>query len=210
MAFDYKREYREFYLPPAAPQLVDVPTMRFAAVRGEGDPNEPDGAYQRAIAVLYAVAYTVKMSKLGDHRIDGYFDFVVPPLEGFWRQGDGHGIDYARKADFRWIALLRLPEFVTAAEFAWAVQEAAHKKGLDCSPAELLTYDEGLCVQCMHVGSYDDEPATLRRMEDFAAAEGCEIDITAERHHHEIYRSDPRRVAPEKRKTVLRLPVKRR
>ena len=209
MAFDFKKEYKEFYLPPAKPGLVTVPTMNFLAVRGKGDPNDPEGEYQRAIGLLYGVAFTIKMSKLGDHRIEGYFDYVVPPLEGFWWQEGCEAVDYTHKERFRWIALLRLPDFVTGADFAWAVEEAGRKKKQDFSQVELLPYEEGLCVQCMHLGSYDDEPATLRAMEDFAAGAGCVPDISPERFHHEIYLSDPRRVAPQRRKTVLRTPVRK-
>lgn len=208
MAFDFKKEYKEFYLPPAKPGLVDVPAMNFLAVRGKGDPNTPDGEYQRAMGLLYGVAFTIKMSKLGDHRIEGYFDYVVPPLEGFWWMEGGGSIDYAHKEDFCWISLLRLPDFVSKADFDWAVAEATRKKKQDFSPVEFLTYTEGLCVQCMHLGSYDDEPATLRAMEEFAAAQGLVPDIGPERYHHEIYLSDARRVPPEKRKTVIRLPVR--
>ena len=209
MAFDFKKEYKEFYLPPAKPGLVDVPAMNFLAVRGKGDPNTPDGEYQRAMGLLYAVAFTVKMSKLGDHRIEGYFDYVVPPLEGFWWMEEGGSIDYAHKESFCWISLLRLPDFVSRADFDWAIAEATRKKKQDFSPVEFLTYAEGLCVQCMHLGSYDDEPATLRAMEEFAAAQELVPDIGPKRYHHEIYLSDARRVPPGKRKTVIRLPVRR-
>ena len=209
MAFDFKKEYKEFYLPPAKPGLVTVPAMNFLAVRGQGDPNEPGGEYQRAMGLLYGVAFTIKMSKLGDRRIEGYFDYVVPPLEGFWWMRDGGVMDYGRKGDFCWVSLIRLPDFVTRADFDWAVQEATRKKQLDFSPVEFMTYTEGLCVQCMHVGSYDDEPATLRAMEEFAASQGLVSDIGPERYHHEIYLSDARRVPPGKRKTVIRLPVRR-
>lgn len=209
MAFDFKKEYKEFYLPPARPGLVDVPAMNFLAVRGKGDPNTPDGEYQKAMELLYAVAFTVKMSKLGDHRIEGYFDYVVPPLEGFWWMEEGGSIDYAHKESFCWISLLRLPDFVSRADFDWAVAEATRKKKQDFTPVEFLTYAEGLCVQCMHLGSYDDEPATLRAMEAFAAAQGLVPDLGPERYHHEIYLSDARRVPPEKRKTVIRVPVRK-
>lgn len=209
MAFDFKKEYKEFYLPPARPGLVEVPAMNFIAVRGKGDPNTPDGEYQRAMGLLYAVAFTIKMSKLGDHRIEGYFDYVVPPLEGFWWMEEGGSIDYAHKESFCWISLLRLPDFVSRADFDWAVAEATRKKKQDFTPVEFLTYAEGLCVQCMHLGSYDDEPATLRAMEEFAASQGLVPDIGPKRYHHEIYLSDARRVPPGKRKTVIRLPVRR-
>lgn len=209
MAFDFKKEYKEFYLPPAKPGLVTVPAMNFLAVRGQGDPNEPGGEYQRAMGLLYGVAFTIKMSKLGDRRIEGYFDYVVPPLEGFWWMRDGGAMDYGRKGDFCWISLIRLPDFVTRADFDWAIAEARRKKKQDFSTVEFLTYTEGLCVQCMHMGSYDDEPATLESMEAFAARQGYVPDITPERYHHEIYLSDARKVPPEKRRTVLRVPVRK-
>ena len=209
MAFDFKREYRSLYLPGRKPELVDVPGMNYVAVRGEGDPNEEGGAYQRAIAALYAVAYTIKMSKLGDHGIEGYFDFTVPPLEGFWQQAGGGGVDYARKADFQWIACIRLPDFVTPEVFQWAREAAARKKKLDTSMSELMSINEGLCVQCMHLGSYDDEPATVAALEAYAEASGLAIDLNDARRPHEIYLSDPRKVAVEKRKTVIRLPVRK-
>ena len=208
MAFDYKREYKEFYLPPRKPGIVRVPPMNYVAVRGVGDPNEEDGAYKQAINVLYGIAFTIKMSKKGDHRIEGYFDYVVPPLEGFWWQAGVHGVDNAHKERFEWISAIRLPDFVTPDEFAWAVEEATCKKRADFSAAEFLTVDEGLCVQCMHVGPYDDEPATINRMHQFMEAEGYALDITDERHHHEIYLSDARRTAPEKLKTVVRHPIR--
>ena len=208
MAFDFKKEYREFYLPPQKPHIVTVPPMNFVAVRGKGDPNDENGAYKQAINLLYGIAFTIKMSKKGDHRIEGYFDFVVPPLEGFWWQEGVHGVDYAHKEAFEWISAIRLPDFVTKDDFTWAVEEATRKKGADFSCVEFLTVDEGLCVQCMHVGSYDDEPATVDAMHAFMEAQGYQLDITDERHHHEIYLSDARRVAPEKLKTVVRHPIR--
>lgn len=207
MAFDFKKEYKEYYQPPSAPTIVTVPPMAYLAVRGEGDPNAEDGAYQDAIAQLYGVAYTIKMSKKTDHAIEGYFDYVVPPLEGFWWQDGVQGMDYARKADLHWIALLRLPEFVTKDDVAWAVAEAARKKKADFSKVERLEYDEGLCVQCMHIGSYDDEPATVARMHEAMMQTGYALDLSDTRFHHEIYLSDPRRVPMEKRKTVIRHPI---
>ena len=210
MAFDFKKEYKEFYLPKDTPSLVTVPPMNYLAVRGRGDPNEEGGAYQQALGLLYGLAYTIKMSKLSDRQIEGYFDYVVPPLEGFWRQdGVTGGIDYARKADFRWISLIRLPDFVTREDFAWAQAEAARKKKTDFSPVEFLPYEEGLCVQCLHLGPYDTEPATVARMHAFLEEQGCALDITEERYHHEIYLSDPRKTAPEKQKTVIRHPIRR-
>ena len=208
MAFDFRKACRELYQPGREPALVEVPAMRYAAVEGSGDPNLPGGDYQRAIAVLYAVAYTVKMSKLGSRSIEGYFDFVVPPLEGFWWMPDGSGVDFSRKADFRWRSVIRLPDFVTAADFDWAVGEATRKKKVDGSRARLVTVEEGLCAQVLHVGPYDDEPETIARLGAFVRERGCAEDFTAERRHHEIYLSDPRRTAPERQKTVIRVPVK--
>ena len=209
MPFDFKKEYKELYQPKSKPQITAVPPMNYIAVRGTGDPNEDGGAYQQAISVLYAVAYTLKMSYKTDYKIAGFFEYVVPPLEGFWRQDDVDGVNYADKSGFHWISVIRLPDFVTKADFDWAVQTAAKKKHLDCSSAEFLTIEEGLCVQMMHVGSYDDEPASVALMDEYLAQNGYANDLTAERLHHEIYLSDPRKTAPEKRKTVLRHPIKK-
>jgi len=211
MTFDFKKEYKEFYMPKARPEIVTVPKMNYIAVRGSGDPNEEDGDYKKAIGLLYGIAFTIKMSKKGDHKIEGYFDYVVPPLEGFWWQ-DGQlakeGIDYNHKDGFHWISVIRLPDFVTEEDFQWAVDEATKKKKMDFSKVEFLTIEEGLCVQCMHIGSYDDEPATVSMMHEYMEQQGCELDITDERLHHEIYLSDARKVAPEKLKTVIRHPIK--
>ncbi len=209
MAFDFKKEYKEFYMPKSTPSIVNVPKMNFAAVRGSGDPNEEEGDYKQAIGLLYGIAFTIKMSKKGDHRIDGYFDYVVPPLEGLWWMKDIEGIDYSRKDEFNWISVIRLPDFVTGDDFAWAVNEAAAKKKQDFSKVEFFTYDEGLCVQCMHIGSYDDEPATVEMMHRFMEEQGYVLDITDKRLHHEIYLSDARKVAPEKLKTVIRHPIRK-
>ena len=208
MPFDFKKEYREYYMPGRKPELVRVPPMNYIAVEGQGDPNAEDGEYARALAVLYAVAYTLKMSKKGDRRIEGYFDYVVPPLEGFWWQEGVTGVDYAHKENFEWISLIRLPDFVTREDFHWAVSEASRKKELDCSMARFTTIDEGLCVQLMHLGPYDDEPASVALMDAFIAENGLVNDFTDARRHHEIYLSDPRRTAPEKLKTVIRHPVR--
>ena len=208
MAFDYKKEYKEFYMPPKKPTIVTVPPMNYIAVRGSGDPNREDGEYKQSIGLLYGIAFTIKMSKMGDHQIEGYFDYVVPPLEGFWWQDGVTGVDYSNKESFKWISLIRLPDFVTKADFDWAVAEAERKKQTDFSKAEFLTYDEGLCVQCMHIGSYDSEPATVELMHSFIEQEGYALDITDKRFHHEIYLSDARRTAPEKLKTVIRHPIK--
>lgn len=209
MSFDYKKEYKEFYMPKNKPEIVDVPEMKFIAVRGKGDPNKEDGDYKAAIGLLYGVAFTIKMSKKGSRKIEGYFDYVVPPLEGFWWQENGTGIDYSRKEDFCWISVLRLPDFVTEEDFRWAIEEAEQKKGQDYSKVEFLTMKEGLCVQCMHIGGYDDEPATVALMDQFLQENGYENDFSEERLHHEIYLSDARRVAPERLRTVIRHPIKK-
>lgn len=209
MAFDYKKEYREFYMPKRTPEIVEIPEMNFAAVRGSGDPNEADGEYKAAIGLLYAVAFTIKMSKKGDHRIDGYFDYVVPPLEGFWWQKGIYGVDYGQKALFQWISMIRLPDFVTEKDFLWAVAEAERKKKQDFSKVQFLTVKEGLCVQCLHIGPFDEEPATVALMDRYLQENGYENDFSENRRHHEIYLSDARRVAPERWRTVIRHPVKR-
>ena len=209
MAFDYKKEYKEFYMPKAKPEIVTVPKMNYLAVRGSGDPNIEGGEYKESIGLLYGVAFTIKMSKKGSHQIEGYFDYVVPPLEGFWWQKDTEGIDYSRKEDFCWISVIRLPDFVTKKDFEWAVAEASQKKKQDFSKVEFLSLEEGLCVQCMHIGAYDDEPETVAMMDGYLRANGYENDFTADRLHHEIYLSDARRVPPEKRKTVIRHPIRK-
>ena len=209
MAFDFKKEYKEFYMPKNKPEIVTVPQANYIDVQGKGNPNEIDGAYQKAISILYAVAYTLKMSYKTEHKIEGFFEYVVPPLEGFWWQDNVDGIDYADKAAFNWISVIRLPEFITQKDFEWAVETASEKKKLDCSSAEFLTVDEGLCVQIMHIGAFDDEPQTVTLMDEYIAQNGYENDITESRLHHEIYLSDARKVAPEKWKTVIRHPIKR-
>ena len=210
MAFDFKKEYKEFYAPPKKPTIVEVPPMNYIAVRGHGDPNEDAGEYKDSIGLLYAIAFTIKMSKKGSHQIEGYFDYVVPPLEGFWWQ-DGFecDFDYTRKGDLNFISCIRLPDFVTKEEFEWASAEATEKKKQDFSKVEYLAVDEGLCVQCMHIGPYDSESATVALMEEFAAEQGYANDFGPSRLHHEIYLSDPRRCAPDRLKTVLRHPIKR-
>ena len=210
MAFDFKKEYKEFYMPKNKPSILTVPPMNYIAVRGHGDPNQEGGEYKLAIGLLYGIAFTIKMSKKGNHQMKGYYDYVVPPLEGFWCQDGISGVDYAHKEDFNWISVIRLPDFVTKADFDWAVEEAAKKKKQDFSKVEFLNYDEGLCVQCMHIGSYDDEPATVQIMHEYMEAQGYDLDITDRRLHHEIYLSDARKVIPEKLKTVIRHPIKER
>ena len=209
MPFDFKKEYKEFYMPKGKPEIVTVPKMNYIAVRGKGNPNEEDGEYKRSIELLYGIAYTIKMSKKGDHKIEGYFDYVVPPLEGFWWQENLDRIDYDHKENFQWISVIRLPDFVTKADFDWAIEEATRKKKIDFSKVEFLEIEEGLCVQCMHSGSYDDEPETVAAMDKFVVDNGYENDISDTRRHHEIYLSDARKVAPEKLKTVIRHPIKK-
>lgn len=208
MAFDYKKEYKEFYLPPKKPGLVEIPDMNYIAVRGRGNPNEPEGEYKAAMQLLYGIAFTIKMSYKSGKEIEGYFPYVVPPLEGLWRQRGVEGIDYAHKESFEWISMIRLPEFATEEVFGWAVREASGKKKSDFSKVEFFTYREGLCVQCMHMGSYDAEPETLTRMEAYTKEQGYEPDFSGTRFHHEIYLSDPRRTKEERLRTVIRHPVR--
>ncbi|MCC8170136.1 MAG: GyrI-like domain-containing protein [Oscillospiraceae bacterium] len=207
MAFDFKKEYKEFYMPKSKPQIVNVPRANYIAVRGEGNPNEEGGAYQRAIGILYAVAYTLKMSYKTDYKIEGFFEYVVPPLEGFWWQED---LDYTDKSSFKWISVIRMPDFVTEKDFDWAVETASKKKKLDCSSAEILTIDEGLCVQIMHLGPFDNEDASVAIMDRYLGENGYENDFSDGRLHHEIYMSDARKVAPEKWKTVIRHPIRKK
>ena len=228
MAFDFKKEYKEFYMPKKKPEIVNVPKANYIAVRGKGNPNTPDGEYQQAIGVLYAVAYTLKMSYKTDYKIEGFFEYVVPPLEGFWWQGEQHpvdavvrtdragrredivGVDYENKDSFNWISVIRLPDFVTRKDFEWAAETATRKKKLDCSKAEFMTIDEGLCVQMMHIGPFDNEPESVAIMDAFLEENGYENDINENRLHHEIYMSDARKVAPEKWKTVIRHPIRKK
>lgn len=208
MAFDYKKEYKKFYLPPQTPEIVTVPEIHYLAVQGKGNPNEPEGDYQTAMSLLYSIAFTIKMSYKGAHQIEGYFPYVMPPLEGLWWQTGQEHIDYTHKEAFEWISMIRLPEFVTKPEFDWAVKEATAKKKNDFSKVRFFSYEEGLCVQCMHIGRYDDEPATLEKMESFLLEHSYTSDFSEKRLHHEIYLSDPRRSAPEKRRTVIRYPIR--
>ena len=210
MAFDFKKEYKEFYMSKSVPEIVTVPKANFIAVRGMGDPNQEGGAYQSAVSILYAVAYTLKMSYKTDYRIEGFFEYVVPPLEGFWWQEGTDGVDYRDKSTFHWISVIRLPEFVTKKDFDWAVEEAARKKKLDCSLAEFLTIEEGLCVQIMHIGPFDHEPSTVALMDQYIAENGYANDMNENRLHHEIYLSDARKAAPEKWKTIIRHPIRKR
>jgi hypothetical protein len=209
MAFDFKKEFKGLYLPKSKPEIITVPKVNYIAVRGKGNPNEKDGAYSQALSILYAVAYTLKMSYKTDYKIEGFFEYVVPPLEGFWWQDGIKGVNYSDKSSFNWISVIRMPDFVTEIDFKWAVETASKKKKIDCSSAEFLTIDEGLCVQIMHIGSYDDEPASVKLMDDYIKENGYENDINQTRLHHEIYLSDPRKTEPEKLKTVIRHPIKK-
>lgn len=209
MTFDYKKEYKELYMPKNKPSIVEVPTMNYIAVRGKGNPNEENGDYQIAIGLLYGIAYTIKMSYKGTHKIDGFFEYVVPPLEGLWWQDGINGMDYNQKDQLNYISIIRLPNFVTRADLAWAIEETEKKKKQDFSRVEFLTYDEGICVQCMHIGSYDTEPVTIDLMHKYMKENNCELDITDKRLHHEIYLSDPRKCDLGKLKTVIRHPIKK-
>ena len=209
MAFDFKKEYKEFYMPKNKPEIVTVPKANYIAVSGKGNPNEENGTYQKAIGVLYAVAYTLKMSYKTEYKIEGFFEYVVPPLEGFWWQDNTIGTDYSNKSLFNWISVIRLPDFVSKRDFEWAVVTATNKKKIDCSQAEFLTIDEGLCVQIMHLGAFDDEPATVEIMDEYIKENGYVNDINDKRLHHEIYMSDAKKVAPEKWKTIIRHPIKK-
>ena len=210
MVFDFKKEYKELYKPKAKPSIINVEKANFIAVRGVGDPNVENSEYKQSISLLYPIAYAIKMSKKGNYKIDGYFDFVVPPLEGFWWQEGIKGVDYANKDSFNFISLIRIPDFVTKEVFEWAIEETTRKKKEDFSKVEFFTYDEGLCVQCMHIGPYNDEPITVEAMHEYMIEQGYELDITDERFHHEVYISDVRKTSPEKLKTVLRHPIKKK
>ena len=210
MVFDFKKEYKELYKPKDKPSIINVEKANFIAVRGVGDPNAENSEYKQSISLLYPIAYAIKMSKKGDYKIDGYFDFVVPPLEGFWWQEGIKGVDYANKQNFHFISLIRMPDFVTKEVFEWAIEETTRKKKKDFSKVEFFTYDEGLCVQCMHIGPYNDEPITVEAMHEYMIEQGYELDITDERFHHEVYISDVRKTSPEKLKTVLRHPIKKK
>lgn len=210
MAFDFKKEYKEFYMPKKKPEIVNIPRANYIAVRGKGDPNVEGGEYKASIGLLYTIAFTLKMSKRTGHEIEGFFDYVVPPLEGFWWQDGVAGIDFAKKDKFRWISIIRLPDFIKKEDFDWAVETAKQKKKMDCSKAEFLTIEEGLCVQIMHIGAYDDEPASVALMDAYIEKEGYKNDLSDVRLHHEIYLSDARKVEPARRKTVIRHPIKKK
>lgn len=208
MSFDYKKEYKEFYMPPKKPTIVEAPAMNYISVRGQGDPNDEKGEYAQTLGLLYGIAFTIKMSYKGDHKIQGYFEYVVPPLEGFWWQENTKGMDYTRKQDLHFISMIRLSDFVTKEDVDWAIQEATKKKKMDSSKVDFLSVNEGLCVQCMHIGSYDDEPEMVENMHRYMEENGYVLDFSKKRMHHEIYLSDPRRCDVQKLKTVIRHPIR--
>lgn len=209
MAFDLKKKFKEYYQPKNKPEIVNIPSINYLAVRGSGDPNDETGDYKKALESLYAVAYTLRMSYKTDYKINGFYEYIVPPLEGFWWQDGTDGVNYADKTSFNWISVIRLPDFISGKDIEWAVRTATKKKKTDCSQVKFLTVNEGLCVQIMHIGPYDNEPVTVKLMDDYLAQNGYENDLNSERMHHEIYLSDPRKCLPEKMKTVIRHPVKR-
>ncbi len=210
MAFDYKKEFKEFYQPKGKPEILEIPSMNFVAVRGKGNPNDEDGEYSKVIEMLYALSYTLKMSYKGDYKIENYFQYVVPPLEGFWWQENIKGVDLSNKDKFQWISLIRLPDFITKEDFNWGIEEGTKKKKIDLSKLEFISITEGLVVQMLHIGPYDTEVETVKIMEDYMIENGYEYDFNDSRHHHEIYLSDPRRTAPEKLKTIIRHPIRKK
>ncbi len=210
MPFDFKKEEKQFYKPKTKPEIIKVPKMKFIAVRGTGDPNEEGGSYQQALALLYPIAYKLKMSYKGDYKIKGFFEYVVPPLEGFWWQEDLAGVDLSKMETFCWISIIRVPEFITRKDFDWAIDETTKKKKMDFSKVELLTIEEGLCVQMMHIGPFDTEKISVDKMHKFIEDNEYELDFNDKRRHHEIYLSDVRKVDPVKWKTVLRHPIKKK
>lgn len=206
--FDYKKEYKEYYQPKNKPEIIRIPKMNFIAVNGKGNPNEADGEYSQSIQLLYGVAYTLKMSYKTDYRMDGFFQYVVPPLEEFWWIDGLKGMDYERKDDFSFISFIRIPDFISKEDVDWAIKQVSEKKKMDYSSVYHMTYDEGLVVQCMHIGPYDDEPRTVDEMTAFMHDNGYEPDFST-RYHHEVYIGDPRKSKPENLKTVIRHPIKK-
>jgi hypothetical protein len=210
---DYKKEYKDLYLPKQKPTVVDVPTMTFIMVDGSGNPNDQGGEYQQAVELIYGLSYAIKMSKRNGTEPEGYFEYVVPPLEGLWWLEEDK-MDFTQKDKYCWTSMLRQPEFVTNEVFQWACEELKRKKPqIETSRASLQTFTEGLCVQIMHIGKYDEEPKTIKQIELYIKEMGFKNAISSAytdgriRRHHEIYLSDPRKTAPEKLKTVLRHPV---
>ena len=209
---DYKKEYKDLYQPKNKPSIIQVPEMVFIQVEGEGDPNSCQ-AYKDAMEILYGLSFTIKMSKMGGNQPEGYFEYVVPPLEGLWWGEDEElfdGVMIGDKSKFHWISMIRQPEFVTEEVFEWAKAALQKKKPhVDVSTTRLVKWEEGLCAQVMHIGPYDDEPATIALLNQFVEDNGYDTDINERRRHHEIYLGEPRKTAPERLKTVLRHPVKK-
>lgn len=210
MPFDFKKAYKQYYQPKDQPEIIHVQKANYIAMRGQGDPNAENGSYQQAISILYAIAYTLRMSYKTDYKIEGFYEYVVPPLEGLWWQTGIHGVDYTDKSTFQWIAMIRLPDFITNEHFHWAIHTASKKKKIDCSKAEFFTIDEGLCVQILHKGTYDDEPYSVAKMDAYLDEQGYQNDFSEGRYHHEIYLSDPRKTRTDQLKTILRHPIKKR
>ncbi len=209
--FDYKKEYKDLYLPPKKPMVIEVPEMTFIAVDGQGDPNTCP-AYRNALEMLYGLSWTIKMSKMGGEKPPGYFEYVVPPLEGLWWVDDTlfNGFNIKEKGRFCWTSMIRQPEFVNMETLEWACKRLSAKKmGLDLAAARLWTFQEGLCVQMMHIGSYDEEADSIQLLERFTEEAGYTIDISSKRRHHEIYLSDPRKCQKQNLKTVIRQPIKK-
>lgn len=207
---DYKKEYKDLYMPKKKPSIIEVPEMIFIMVDGKGNPNTLE-SYKKAMEILYGLSFTIKMSKMSGTQPKGYFDYVVPPLEGLWWVDDGNfdGQNVSDKDKFCWTSMIRQPEFVTEAVFEWAKESLQKKKSyIDFSSTRLVTFREGLCCQVMHVGPYDAEPETIKMMEKYIKENGYVLDINSERLHHEIYLGDPRRTKPENLKTVIRHPVR--
>jgi hypothetical protein len=206
---DYKKEFRSLYLPAVTPSKILVPKMAFLMADGKGDPNLPGGEYAQAVSTLYALTYSIKMSKLGRNAPAGYFEYVVPPLEGLWWYADGRPFRLDNKADFCWTAMIRQPAFITQEVLEWACLETSKKKPeIDTVKTRLADFDEGLCVQCMHIGPYDSELETVEKMNTYMNEQGLVPDFSDTRRHHEIYLSDPRKTDPAKMKTVVRHPVR--
>jgi hypothetical protein len=209
-ALDYKKEYKDLYSPKNQPMIIDVPEITFVAVEGKGNPNDKNGEYHKAMELLYGIEYTIKMSKMGTNIPNGYFDYVVPPLEGLWWVDNSTTIPPKDKSEYNWISIIRLPEYVTEDVFSWARNEVKNKKNIETEKAEYIKIKEGLCVQCMHIGSYDEEQKTIKLMEKYIEENNLVNDINEKRRHHELYLSDPEKTAAEKLKTILRIPIRKK
>lgn len=213
---DYKKEFPDLYLPKTKGMIIDIPPIPYIMVRGKGDPNEENGAYKQTMQILYGLSFTIKMSKKGTHIIEGYHDYVVPPLEGLWWMNDLDYIDFEHKEKFEWISMIRLPDYATKEVFDWACGELRKKHPeIDFSHTTYEVFEEGICAQIMHKGPYDEEPATIEKLHRFIEEEGYVVDVDSIattgqlRKHHELYLSDPRKSKPENLKTVIRLPIRK-